>query len=72
MIEDKDLKSGEASPFQSDLDRNPGISQSKGAFATAAEADELEGVNTAEGDIENDTDAQGGVADRGGLGRTNR
>ena len=72
MTQEKDRKSSEASPFQSDLERDPGIGQSKGAFATGADADELEGVNTAEGDIENDTDAEGGVPDRGGLGRTNK
>ena len=75
MSSAKHLKS-RSSPFASDLDRNPGIGQSKGAFATGADADELEqleGDNTIEGDVENNPNApQGGIAKRGGLGRTNK
>ena len=67
-----DRKSDSDSPFQSDLDRNPGIGQSAGAFATGADPEELDGDNTIEGDIENDTNAQGGIPKDGGLGRTNR
>lgn len=59
------------SPFQSDLDRNPGIGQSKGAFMTGEDPEELEGENTMEGDVENDTTAAGGVSERK-LGNTNR
>ena len=63
---------GVAGPKQDeDLRRNPGIGQSKGAFATGEDPEELEGENTFEGDVENDSDALGRVnADR--IGRTNR
>jgi hypothetical protein len=49
------------SPFQSDLERNPGIGQSKGSFATGISPEEIEGENTVEGDIENDSTATDGV-----------
>jgi len=32
-----------------DLERNPGIGQSKGSYATGEEPDEIEGENTVEG-----------------------
>ena len=54
-----------------DLQDNPGIGQSKGAFATGADLDTAEGENTVEGDVENDPDALGRVPE-GKLGRTNR
>ena len=60
------------SPFQSDLDRNPGIGQSKSAFATGADPEEIEGDNTVEGDVENGPNALGGISKRDGLGRTNK
>lgn len=54
-----------------DLRTNPGIGQSKGAYARGGDLDYAEGDNTVEGDIGNDPDAQGRVKeDR--LGRTNR
>jgi hypothetical protein len=49
------------SPFKSDLKRNPGIGQSKGSFATGVRPEELEGENTVEGDVENDSTAGDGV-----------
>jgi hypothetical protein len=49
------------SPFKSDLERNPGIGQSKGSFATGVPPEELEGENTVEGDAENDSTAGDGV-----------
>jgi hypothetical protein len=59
------------SKYNEDLRRNPGIGQSKGAYATGERPEEIEGDNTVEGDVENDTDAAGRVdADR--LGRTNQ
>jgi hypothetical protein len=70
MSTDKHPKSG-ASPFTSDLDRNPGIGQSKGSFATGEPPVEIEGDNTVEGDAENDPNAQGGI-DENSLGRTNK
>jgi hypothetical protein len=49
--------------LQDDLDRNPGIGQSKGLFARSGGEDSslIEGDNTSEGDIENDGGNAGGV-----------
>jgi hypothetical protein len=49
------------SPFADDLQRNPGIGQSKGSFATGIPPEEIEGDNTVEGDVENDTTATDGL-----------
>lgn len=49
------------SSFANDLKRNPGIGQSKGSFATGIPPEEIEGENTVEGDVENDTTATDGV-----------
>lgn len=54
-----------------DLENNPGIGQSKGAYAMGGDLDYAEGDNTVEGDVENETDVAGGVPE-GKLGRTNR
>ena len=58
-----------------DLRGNPGIGQSKGAYAREGAKDgsleDLEGVNTVEGDVENEANPFGGVTE-GKLGRTNR
>ncbi len=55
-----------------DLERNPGIGASKGAFAaTGVDPETIEADNTAEGDVANDVDRSGGVAS-GKLGRTNK
>jgi hypothetical protein len=55
-----------------DLDRNPGIGASKGVHsATGADPEDLEGDNTAEGDVMNDTMQTGGV-DPNQQGRTNK
>ena len=51
---------GDAS-FTSDLDRNPGIGQSKGTFMTCDDPQSIEGENTVEGDVENDSTATDGV-----------
>jgi hypothetical protein len=51
-------------PSDKDLDCNPMIGGSKGAYRAGVKAKELEdsqGVNTIEGDVENDTTAQGGI-----------
>jgi hypothetical protein len=51
-------------PTDMDLRRNPLIGGSKGttmAHVTAEELQQLEGVNTIEGDVENDTNPQGGI-----------
>ena len=54
-----------------DLNSNPGIGQSKGAYAMGGDRDYAEGDNTVEGDVENDT-TPAGAAPEGKLGRTNR
>ena len=51
-----------------DLRNDPGIGRSKGADRRDPP---IGGENTFEGDVENDTNAQGGV-DPGHLGRTNK
>jgi len=59
-------------PFPDDLDRDPGIGKSKGAFArTGQDPDEIEGENTVDGDVQNDS-TYGGGADPAQLGRTNK
>lgn len=54
-----------------DLRENPGIGQSKGAYAMGGDLDYAEGENTVEGDLENDPDSRGELKDTD-LGRTNR
>ena len=54
-----------------DLRQNPGIGQSKGAFARGGKLEDAEGENTMEGDVENDPGRLGQVnPDR--VGRTNK
>jgi hypothetical protein len=51
-------------PTNVDLVRNPLIGGSKGvtrAQATSEDLEDVEGENTIEGDVENDTNAQGGI-----------
>ena len=55
----------------SDLDRNPGIGGSKGAFRTGEDPETIEADNTVEGDVENGTTDQGGVSENE-EGRTNK
>jgi hypothetical protein len=57
--------------FDEDLENNPGIGQSKGAYAMGGDLDYAEGENTVEGDTENDANAAGGVPE-GQRRRTNR
>ena len=54
-----------------DLDRNPGIGQSEGTFATGEDPEEIAGENTVEGDLENDSTASDGVPQEE-RGRTNK
>lgn len=63
MSTSKHDKSAGEGPFTSDLDRDPGIGQSAGSFATGEDPEELEADNSKEGDVENDPAS--------GLGRTN-
>jgi hypothetical protein len=58
-------------PFPDDLERDPGIGKSKGAFITGEKPEEAEGENTVEGDVENDSAIGSGV-DPSQLGRTNK
>lgn len=58
----QDDKKGALKPRQDeDLLRNPGIGQSAGTFATGEDIESIEGENTVEGDIDNDTTAGDGV-----------
>lgn len=57
-------------PSDKDLRENPGIGSSKGTIKQGDEAG-LDGDNTFEGDVENDTTASGGV-DPTQTGRTNK
>lgn len=54
-----------------DLKTNPGIGQSKGAFASGEELEDAEGENTVEGDVGNDPEPDGSV-DPERVGRTNK
>jgi hypothetical protein len=54
-----------------DEERNPDIGQSKGSFATGEDPELIEGENTVEGDVENDS-TYGGGGDPSQLGRTNK
>ena len=55
-----------------DLDRNPGIGTSKGVHsATGIDPEDLEAQSTVEGDVMNDTTAEGAV-DPNQTGRTNK
>ena len=57
-------------PFPEDLERDPGIGKSKGAFSTGEDPETIEGENTVDGDVQNDS-SYGGGADPSQLGRTN-
>lgn len=59
-------------PTDADLHPNPMIGASKGAAMAQVTADDLEefaGANTIEGDIENDTNPQGGIDKPGVINR---
>ena len=51
-----------------DLRANPGIGQSKGAFAAGGNLDDAEGEITVEGDTDNDSGPQGQPSLRTGRG----
>lgn len=53
-----------------DLTDNPGIGQSKGAYASREALEDDAGDNTVEGDVENDPQPDGSV-DPDRLGRSN-
>ena len=69
MSSNKHAKTRE--PSDADLKANPGIGSSKGTTMSGEKPDLIEGETTAEGDVENDANPQGGV-DPNHLGRTNR
>jgi hypothetical protein len=54
-----------------DLRGNPGIGQSKGAYAMGGDLDYAEGDSTVEGDVENEVGLHG-QATEGRVGRTNK
>ena len=57
-------------PSDKDLEQNPGIGASKGLMRREGPA-LIQGENTFEGDVENDTTAQGAVHPRQ-IGRRNK
>ena len=61
----------EENPFRNDRERDPKIGKSKGAFATGEDPELIDGENTVEGDVQNDSTYGGGV-DPSQLGRTNK
>ena len=69
MSTNKELTKDKVGP--DDLDRNPGIGKSKGAFATGEDPEEIEGENTVVGDVENDSTANDGVPQEE-RGRSNK
>jgi hypothetical protein len=54
-----------------DIKDNPGIGQSKGAYAMGGDLDYAEGDSTVEGDVENEAGLRGQATD-GKLGRANK
>lgn len=59
MNTNKELIKGKVGP--DDNDRNPDIGQSKGAFQTGEDPEEIAGENTVIGDVGNDSTASDGV-----------
>ena len=75
-MDNKQLRADETPiDINNDEDQIPGIGQSKGLFARTGAEDRdaalIEGENTVEGDVMNDTTPQGGV-DPNRRGRTNK
>ena len=71
MSTTKHRKTGPGDPPRDDLEDNPGIGASRGVYAGKGDPTLIEGESTFEGDVENDTNPQGGV-DPGHIGRTNK
>ena len=75
---DANKRKAHDSNLDRDLRGNPGIGQSKGAYAREGaqggaldDLEDLEAASTVEGDVENEANAFGGATE-GKLGRTNR
>ena len=58
-------------PTDADLKGNPGIGSSKGTTMSGQDPDTIAGDSTFEGDVENETNREGGV-DPEHVGRTNK
>ena len=58
-------------PTDADLRFNPGIGASKGTTMSGEDPTSIARENTVEGDVENETNAQGGI-DEGHVGRQNK
>ena len=58
-------------PTDADLSGNPGIGLSKGTTMAGEDVESIEADSTVEGDVENETNPEGGV-DPAHTGRTNR
>jgi hypothetical protein len=71
MMSDTGQRFTEAQKRNEDLHENPGIGQSKGAYARGGDLGDAEGENTLEGDVENDATPLGG-ANPEKMGRTNK
>ncbi len=56
---------------RSDLAVDPGIGRSKGSFMTGEDPRDLDGGSTFEGDVENQTNPEGGI-DKNDAGRGSR
>jgi hypothetical protein len=67
----KHLKTKPQDRPRSDLDTDPGIGRSKGSFMTGEDPRDLDGGSTFQGDVENQTNPEGGV-DPNRTGRTNK
>lgn len=58
-------------PSDADLVGNPGIGASKGVATAGEDVETIEADSTFEGDVENETNAEGGI-DPNHRGRTNK
>ncbi len=58
-------------PTDADLKNNPGIGASKGTTMSGEDPGEIAADSTFEGDVENETNREGGV-DPNHVGRTNK
>jgi hypothetical protein len=71
MSTSKHAKTRPGEAPRDDIEDNPGIGASKGMKSGKGDPELIRGDNTFEGDVENDTNPQGGVDPRH-VGRTNR